>query len=75
MSEMLKDREPAPQTFREEVEPEPPKKKIALLLMGSESESDDKVLTTDKSLERYKAEPCVSIDICPLQWWSSQAGA
>jgi hypothetical protein len=35
LSEMLKKREPAPQTSGEEVEPEPPKKKTALLLMGS----------------------------------------
>ncbi|XP_047016312.1 uncharacterized protein si:dkey-96f10.1 [Ictalurus punctatus] len=74
LSEMLKDREPAPQTSGEKVEPEPRKKKMALLLMGSESESDDEVLATDKSLERYQAEPYVSIETCPLQWWSSQAG-
>lgn len=43
--------------------------------MGSESESGDEALSTDKSLERYKAEPCVSIDTCPPQWWSSHAGA
>ncbi|XP_053510051.1 zinc finger BED domain-containing protein 4-like [Ictalurus furcatus] len=74
LSEMLKDREPAPQTSGEKVESEPPKKKMALLLMGSESLSDEEVLATDKSLERYKAESCVSIETCPLQWWSSQAG-
>lgn len=75
LSMMLKDGEPAPQTSGEEVEPEPPKKKMALLVMGSESESDDEALSTDKCLERYKAEPYVSIDTCPLQWWSAHSGA
>ncbi|KAI7800451.1 uncharacterized protein LOC130564312 [Triplophysa rosa] len=72
---MLKHGEPAPQTFGEEVEPEPPKKKMALLVMGSESESDDEALFTDTCLERYKAEPCISIDTCPLQWWSAHSGS
>ncbi len=48
---------------------------MALLVMGSESESDDEALSTDKCLERYKAEPYVSIDTCPLQWWSAHSGA
>ena len=36
-TEMLKDREPAPQASIEEMESEPPKKKMALLLMESKS--------------------------------------
>lgn len=43
--------------------------------MGSESESDDEELSTDRTLDTYKAEPSVSIDICPLQWWSTHSGA
>lgn len=57
---MLKDREPAPQTSREEMES--PKKMMALLLLGSESESNDEAVSSDKTLDRYKAEPCASID-------------
>lgn len=72
---MLKDREPALQHSREELELEPPKKKMAPLLMGSELESDDEVLSTDKTLGRYRTEPSVSIEACPLQWWSAHAGA
>lgn len=49
---MLKNRESGPQTFGEG-EPEPPKRKTALLVMGSES--DDEALSTDNCLERYKA--------------------
>lgn len=40
LSEKLKDREPASQLSREEMEPEPPKKRLALLLMGSESDAN-----------------------------------
>ena len=65
LSEILKDREPTPQASREDVKLEPPKKMV-LLLMGSESESDNEALSTYKTLGRYKAEPCVSIDTCPL---------
>ena len=70
---MLKDREPAPQPSAEEMESEPPKKKMALLLM--ESESDDEAPSTDRTLDRYRAEPSVSIEACPLQWWSGHKGA
>ena len=73
LTEMLKDREPAPQSSTEEMESEPPKKKMALLLM--ESESDDEAPSTDKTLDRYRAEPSVSIEACPLQWWSAHKGA
>ena len=73
ISEMLKDREPASQPSGEEMEDEPPKKKMTLLLMGSESESDDEALSTDKTLDR--AEPSVSTETCPLQWWSAHTGA
>lgn len=47
----------------------PPKKKIALLVMGSDSESDDET-PADNAVERYKAEPSASLDQCPLKWWS-----
>jgi len=50
---MFKDREPAPQPSTEEIESEPPKKKMALLLI--ESESDDEAPSTDKTLDRYRA--------------------
>ncbi|KAF1377311.1 hypothetical protein PFLUV_G00199420 [Perca fluviatilis] len=43
LSGILKDREPASQPSREEMEPLPPKKKMALLLMVSQSESEPTV--------------------------------
>ncbi|KAL2102124.1 hypothetical protein ACEWY4_001292 [Coilia grayii] len=68
LSELVKGEEPALQPLREE-NPEPPKKKIALLLMGSESESDEET-PEDNTVERYKVEPSASLDQCPLKWWS-----
>lgn len=46
---------------------EPPKKKIRLLLVASDS---DDALSTDMfiSFDRYQAEP-ISMDVCPLEWW------
>lgn len=74
LSEMLMDREPASHPSRKETEPEPPKKKkMSLLLM--ESESDDEALSTDKTVDRYKAEPSVGIEACSLQWWAAHTGA
>lgn len=75
LSEILKDKELASHPSREEMEPEPPKKMMALRLMDSESDSYDEALSRDKTLDRYRAEPSVSIEACPLQWWSAHAGA
>ena len=68
LSELVKEEEPALQPLREE-NPEPPKKKTALLLMGSDSESDEGT-PEDNTVERYKGEPNASLDRCPLKWWS-----
>jgi len=69
LTEMLKDREPAPQSSTYEMESEPAKWKIALLLM------DDEAPSTDKTLDRYRAELSISIEACPLQWWSAHKSA
>ncbi|XP_048014184.1 E3 SUMO-protein ligase ZBED1 [Megalobrama amblycephala] len=68
LSELVKGEEPALQPLGEE-NPEPPKKKTALLLIGSDSESDDET-PEDNTVERYKVEPSASLDQCPLKWWS-----
>ncbi|KAF1380226.1 hypothetical protein PFLUV_G00184640 [Perca fluviatilis] len=68
LSELVKREEPALQPLGEE-NPEPPKKKTALLLMGSDSESDEET-PEDNTVERYKVEPSASLDQCPLKWWS-----
>ena len=54
----------------------PPKKKMNLLLqLGSDSESDEEEVQPDRALHRYSAEPTIDMTDCPLQWWSSHAGA
>ncbi|KAF1384029.1 hypothetical protein PFLUV_G00137990 [Perca fluviatilis] len=68
LSELVKREEPALQPLGEK-NPEPPKKKTALLLMGSDSESDEET-PEDNTVERYKVEPSASLDQCPLKWWS-----
>ena len=67
LSEMVRREESALQLPREE-NLEPPKKKTALLLMGSESESEEET-PVDNAVERYKVEPSASLDQCPLKWW------
>lgn len=53
---------------------EPPQKKAALLV-ASESESDEEEDCIEKCLERYRAEPVISMEDCPLEWWSKHAGS
>uniref|UniRef100_A0AAV2K542 HAT C-terminal dimerisation domain-containing protein n=1 Tax=Knipowitschia caucasica TaxID=637954 RepID=A0AAV2K542_KNICA len=52
----------------------PPKKKMTLLLLGSDSESEEEV-QPDRAIHRYRAEPTIDMTDCPLQWWSSHVGA
>ena len=60
LTEMVKDREPAPQPSTEEMESEPPKKKMALLLM--ESESDDEAHAKLAHIaQRYLATPASTV--------------
>ncbi|KAJ7983462.1 hypothetical protein DPEC_G00378150 [Dallia pectoralis] len=66
LRELAKGEEPALQPLREE-SLEPPKKKTALLLMGSDSVEET---PEDNTVERYKVEPSASLDQCPLKWWS-----
>lgn len=70
---MLKEGALEPHGLMDKPEQEQPPKQISLLLLGSESESEDEGSGTDNALERYKAEPCVSIDTCPLEWWSAHS--
>lgn len=53
---------------------EPPKKKAALIV-ASESDSDEKVESIEKCVERYRAKPAIGRKNCPLQWWSEHEGA
>ncbi len=65
------------QTESKSATPEPteePAKKKRLLLCASDSDSDDDV-GPNRALSLYRAEPTISETDCPLQWWSTLAGA
>ncbi|XP_071375757.1 E3 SUMO-protein ligase ZBED1-like [Centroberyx affinis] len=66
--------ETAQQANKETREPEPPKKKMSLLLVASDSE-DEGEAAADTSVDRYRAEPSISMEVCPLKCWSEHAGA
>lgn len=48
------------------------KKRRSELLLGSDSDSEDGIESGE--LQRYRAEPSISIDDCPLQWWYAHSG-
>ncbi|KAI7801397.1 putative zinc finger BED domain-containing protein 1-like [Triplophysa rosa] len=52
---------------------EPPKK-MSRLMSVPDSSSDDEEDCIEKCVERYKAEPSIGIEDCPLQWWSKHEG-
>ncbi|XP_076864022.1 E3 SUMO-protein ligase ZBED1-like [Brachyhypopomus gauderio] len=54
---------------------EEPAKKRSLLVLTSDTDSDDDVIGLSRALNRYKAEPSICMEACPLQWWSTHAGA
>ncbi|XP_051810923.1 zinc finger BED domain-containing protein 4-like [Acanthochromis polyacanthus] len=65
LGQLLHEQSPPRQSF----EDKPPKKK-GLLQMGSDSESDEELLP-DRLMHLYRAEPTISIENCPLEWWSA----
>lgn len=71
IEEMLRRSEagPAPP---QPTEDEPAAKKSFLLLCSSDSDSDKE---EQRPLARYKAEPCIRMHECPLEWWAAHAGA
>ncbi|XP_062251826.1 zinc finger BED domain-containing protein 4-like [Platichthys flesus] len=60
---------------REEKNSEPPKKKLTLLAVSSESDSEQEEDSIENSVCQYRAEPAISSDSCPLEWWSKHAGS
>lgn len=54
---------------------EPPKKKLALLAASSESDSEQEEDSDENSVRQYRAEPTISTEVCPLEWWSKHAGS
>lgn len=57
----------------EEKTSEPPKKKLTPLADSSESDSEQEHDSIENNVHRYRAEPTVSSDSCPLEWWSKHA--
>ncbi|CAM4621099.1 unnamed protein product [Caretta caretta] len=63
LSEVLKD-----QHFNAETtELEPPKKKINLLLVASDSDDENEHVSVRSAMDSYRAE-LISMDACPLEW-------
>ncbi|KAK7164986.1 hypothetical protein R3I94_003387 [Phoxinus phoxinus] len=71
LDKMLKEEELSPRSS--DAGSEPQKKKIGLLVMGSDTESDDETSLESSPLARYRAEPSISLEQCPLQWWSAHS--
>lgn len=61
------------QPSTEDSEPAQKKRRSALLL-GSDSDSEEDGMESGE-LQRYRAEPSISSDDCPLQWWYDHSGA
>ncbi len=59
----------------EEKTSEPPKEKLTLLAALSESDSEQEEDSIENSVHRYRAEPTISSESCPLEWWSKHAGS
>ncbi|KAE8295701.1 hypothetical protein D5F01_LYC06636 [Larimichthys crocea] len=56
-------------------EPSPKKRRTSILLGSSDSDTDDEEESIERCLDRYKVEPKMDIEGCPLQWWSKREGA
>ncbi|KAM7145911.1 casein kinase I isoform 1-T1 [Macrochelys suwanniensis] len=62
-------------SYLETTEPEPPKKKINLLLVASDSDVENEHASVCPPLDCYRAEPIISMEACPLEWWLKHEGA
>ncbi|XP_074847231.1 E3 SUMO-protein ligase ZBED1-like [Carettochelys insculpta] len=67
LSEILKEQSSA--------ETEQPKKKISLRFMASDSDDENEHVALHTALDRYRAEPILSMEACPLEWWLKHEGA
>nr|XP_048700063.1 acetyl-CoA acetyltransferase, cytosolic isoform X3 [Caretta caretta] len=52
----------------ETTEPKPPKKKINLLLVASDSDDENERASVCTALDHYQAESIISMEACPLEW-------
>lgn len=63
-----------PSTATPEPAEKPPKKRTLLLFSSDTDSDDDGTVETCRALNRYKAEPSISMEECPLQWWTTHSG-
>ncbi|XP_043360501.1 protein SGT1 homolog isoform X1 [Dermochelys coriacea] len=70
LSKLLKEQHSDAET----TEPKPPKKKINLLLMASDSDDESEHALVRSALDHYRAEPVISMDAYPLEWWLKHEG-
>ncbi|EMP35555.1 hypothetical protein UY3_07270 [Chelonia mydas] len=53
----------------ENIELKPAEKKINLLLAASDSDDENEHALVCTALDCCQAEPIISMDACPLEWW------
>ncbi|KAH1179655.1 hypothetical protein KIL84_005705 [Mauremys mutica] len=70
LSEVLKEQHLDAET----TEPEPPEKKINVLLVASDSDNENEHASVCSALDCYRAEPIISMDAWPLEWWLKHEG-
>ncbi|XP_058619761.1 E3 SUMO-protein ligase ZBED1-like [Onychostoma macrolepis] len=64
---------PGKQQSNETAEQQSPKKRrMSVLLVTSDSETDEDEESIEQCLNRYKAEPKMDMEGCPLQWWAKR---
>ncbi|KAK0153914.1 Zinc finger BED domain-containing protein 1 [Merluccius polli] len=77
LENMLQAAVPRRDTFQpisEDDEPDQKKQRRSALLLGSDSDSEEEGMESGE-LQRYRAEPSISLDDCPLRWWHAHSGA
>ncbi|KAK7913165.1 hypothetical protein WMY93_013376 [Mugilogobius chulae] len=79
LTRLLKEQEVGSDKPVEPSTSEPQKKRLALLHVSSDSDSESNSEPYEESLENYvccyRAEPIISTDACPLEWWSKHASS
>lgn len=73
--DLLKEKMVTAEKPAEDKTSEPPKKKSNLLAVSSESNSEQEEDSLENCVHRYRAEPAINSDSCPLEWWSKHEGS
>ncbi|GAA6092479.1 E3 SUMO-protein ligase ZBED1-like [Tachysurus ichikawai] len=75
VTNLLKEQRVVAEEAVEATTSKPSKRKFSLLAASSESDSEHKEDSIENGVRRYRAEPTISTEACPLQWWSKHAGS